>query len=299
MQMCPSKPPSFLLLSMIVALAGLTACQSVLPTSLIPQASATNTPPPTQTSVPMAILVNGSGITKIEFEAELARFQAAQTALGNSVSLEDATRRVQDDLIDQLLLEQGAQEAGYIVDDATLQARIDNLVTEIGGMQALTAWEQQNGYTDESMRQTLRRQMAGAWMRDKIISAVPTTAEQVHVQQILLYSAEKAQTIWNELNSGSDFASLAVEVDPVTKGELGWFPRHYLPDVQIEDAAFALQPGQYSAVIETVAGYSILFLVAIEPDHLLSPDALLTLQTLALKNWLEDKQQNSTISLEP
>jgi parvulin-like peptidyl-prolyl isomerase len=247
----------------------------------------------------MAIQVNGSGITQAEFEGELARFQAAQTTLGNSVPQEEATRRVQDELINQLLLEQGAREAGYTVDDALLQARIDSLTTRIGGVQALTTWEEQNGYTDESMRQTLRRQMAAAWMRDKIISAVPNTAEQVHVQQILLYSAEKAQTIWNELNSGSDFASLAAEIDPVTKGELGWFPRHYLPDVQIEEAAFALQPGQYSPVIETIAGYSILMLLAKEPDHLLSPDALLTLQTLALENWLKDRRRNSTITLTP
>ena len=299
MQMCPMKPPRILLLSLLMAMAGLSSCLSAVPTTASPQVSATSTPPPTLTSVPMAIQVNGSGITQAEFEGELARFQAAQTTLGNSVPQEEATRRVQDDLINQLLLEQGSREAGYTVDDALLQARIDSLTTRIGGVQALTTWEEQNGYTDESMRQTLRRQMAAAWMRDKIISAVPNTAEQVHVQQILLYSAEKAQTIWNELNSGSDFASLAAEIDPVTKGELGWFPRHYLPDVQIEEAAFALQPGQYSPVIETIAGYSILMLLAKEPDHLLSPDALLTLQTLALENWLKDRRRNSTITLTP
>jgi peptidyl-prolyl cis-trans isomerase C len=255
--------------------------------------------PPTETQVPMAILVNGSGITQVEFEAELARFQAAQTELGNSVSLEEATQRVQDDLVNQVLLEQGAQAGGVVLDDAQLQARIDSLVTKIGGTQALTSWEEQNGYTDETLKVALRRQIAGAWMRDQIISAVPNTAEQVHVQQILLYTAEKAQAVWDELNSGADFASLAAEYDPVTKGELGWFPRNYLPDVQVEEAAFALQPGQYSNVVQTIAGYSIMFVVAREPDHILSPDALLTLQTLALNNWLKDKRENSTITLAP
>jgi hypothetical protein len=247
----------------------------------------------------MAILVNGSGITQVEFEAELARFQAAQTELGNSVPLEEATQRVQDDLVNQVLLEQGAQAGGFVLDDAQLQARIDSLVTKIGGAQVLTSWEEQNGYTDETLKVALRRQIAGAWMRDQIISAVPNTAEQVHVQQILLYTAEKAQAVWDELNSGADFASLAAEYDPVTKGELGWFPRNYLPDVQVEEAAFALQPGQYSNVVQTIAGYSIMFVVAREPDHILSPDALLTLQTLALNNWLKDKRENSTITLAP
>jgi peptidyl-prolyl cis-trans isomerase C len=293
------KPKKILLTMMVLAVAGLSACQPVSPTSTTPPTASPTSMPPTETQVPMAILVNGSGITQVEFEAELARFQAAQTELGNSVPLEEATQRVQDDLVNQVLLEQGAQAGGFVLDDAQLQARIDSLVTKIGGAQVLTSWEEQNGYTDETLKVALRRQIAGAWMRDQIISAVPNTAEQVHVQQILLYTAEKAQAVWDELNSGADFASLAAEYDPVTKGELGWFPRNYLPDVQVEEAAFALQPGQYSNVVQTIAGYSIMFVVAREPDHILSPDALLTLQNLALNNWLKDKRENSTITLAP
>ena len=182
----------------------------------------------------MAITINGSGITVAEFEAELNRFQAAQSALGNTVTLEQASQRVMDDLTNLVLLEQGAASAGFVVDDALLQTRIDNLVAEVGGMQALIDWEAGHGYTDESLRHALRRQIAAAWMRDEIISTVGSTAEQVHVQQILLYNSDATQATWNELNAGADFATLAAKYDPVTKGELGWFPRNYLPDVQIE-----------------------------------------------------------------
>jgi len=247
----------------------------------------------------MAILVNGEGITLAEFEAELARYQAAQSGLGETSTLEQASQVVMNDLTNQVLLQQGAGSAGYVVDDTTLQTRIDNLVTQIGGMQVLTDWEADHGYTDESLRQALRRQISAAWMRDQIISTVSRTAEQVHVQQILLYNSDTIQGVWNELNAGADFATLAANYDPVTRGELGWFPRNYLPDSQIEEAAFALQPGQYSNVIETQAGYSILMVLAREPDHILSPDALLTLQTAAIDNWLTEKRQNSSITLVP
>jgi len=172
-------------------------------------------------------------------------------------------------------------------------------VAQIGGMQALTDWEAGHGYTDESLRLSLRRQIAAAWMRDQIISTVSNTAEQVHVQQILLYKSDTIQAVWNELNAGADFATMAAKYDPVTKGELGWFPRNYLPDAQIEEAAFALQPGEYSNAIETQAGFSILMVLAREPDHILSPDALLTLQTAALENWLMEKRQSSNIKLAP
>ena len=247
----------------------------------------------------MAILVNDRGITQDEFQAESNRFQAAQVALGNSITPEEASSSVLEELTNQLLLEQGAEAAGFTVEEAMLQARIDTLVTKIGGIQALTDWEAQHGYSDESFRLSLRRMIAAAWMRDQVIASVPNTAEQVHVQQILLYDRNKAQKVLDELNSGSDFVSLAAIYDPVTKGELGWFPRHYLPNIQIEEAAFALQPGQTSSIIETQAGFSILLVLEKEPDHILSPDALLTLQTVALEKWLKDKRQASTIQLAP
>lgn len=277
-------------------LLGLAACQPAVPTPL----PATSTSlVPTATQVPMAVTVNGSGITQAEFEAELSRFQAAQSALGNQVPLADASQRVLDDLIDQVLLEQGAAEAGYSVDDAALQTRMDNLVASLGNIQALVDWEKAHGYDDASLRVALRRQMAAAWMRDKIISAVPETADQVHVQQILLRTAEEAKNVLEELQAGSTFADLAAVNDPLTHGELGWFPRNYLPYPQIEQAAFALKPGEYSAAIETPAGFSILYLVERDPSHRLSPDALLTLQSLALKNWLANRRQSATITLAP
>jgi peptidyl-prolyl cis-trans isomerase C len=263
----------------------------------------TSTPGPTQlptaTPVPMAAIVNGDGIPQVEFDAELARYQQAQTSLGNPVNPEDAILIVLADLIDQTLLAQGAAENGYIVDDASLQARIDALADQIGGIEVLTAWQAANGYTEADFRSSLRRQMAAARMRDQIIAAVPTTADQVHVKQILFYNAEDAQNVYALLQSGWDFNTLAAQYEPLTKGELGWFPRGYLVHPTIEEAAFALQPGEYSAVIESSVGYHILYLVERDPAHPLSPDALLTLQENALQDWLTQRRNESTIVIAP
>ena len=101
------------------------------------------------------------------------------------------------------------------------------------------------------------------------------------------------------LKAGYDFDELAVLYDPVAKGELGWFPRGYLLEQAFEEAAFALQPGQYSDVIETLVGYHILKVIEREANHPLSPDALLSLQDLALDSWLRDRRSQSTIILAP
>jgi len=255
--------------------------------------------PPTPTPIPLAATVNGEGITEAEFEAELARFQSAQAALGNTVSLEEATQRVISDLVDQVLLAQGAQAEGFSVDEATVQSRVDRLAEQVGGADKLAVWESQHGYTDESFRLALSRQIAAAWMRDTITAAVHETAEQVHVRQILLYNSDMAQKVLEQLKAGADFGTLAAQYDPATQGELGWFPRGYLLQPQIEAAAFTLQPGQISDVIQTSVGYHILMVLERDPNHLLSPDARLTLQNQALADWLQEQHTKSTITLAP
>jgi peptidyl-prolyl cis-trans isomerase C len=259
----------------------------------------TPSPTPTATPIPLAVSVNGEGITVAEFEAELARYQEAQTALGNTVSLKIATQTVTEDLINTLLLAQGAVVNSQAVDDAAVQSRIDALAAQIGGPAALTAWQSAHGYTEADFRSDLRRQMAAARMRDQIAASVPRTAEQVHVKQILRYNADEAQQALAYLKAGWNFDDLAARYDPVTKGELGWFPRGYLPESAIQQAAFALQAGQFSDVVQTQAGYHILFVVERDPTHPLSPDALLTLQERAIQDWLTQHRNESTILFPP
>ena len=285
-------PPITLLFALALAACGLELTPTSTPTP-------NPTPTPTETPVPLAVSVNGEGILAAEFEAELARYQQAQASLGNTVSLETATQAVLNEMIDTLLLEQGAAASGFVVDDATVQSRIDALIAQAGGTDALAAWESAHGYTDAEFRSTLRRQIAAAWMRDQIAASVPNTTEQVHVRQILLYNADDAQQALGYLQSGWNFDDLVAQYDPVTKGELGWFPRGYLPAQDIEEAAFALQPGQYSAIIQDETGYHILYLVERDQARLLSPDALLTLQERAVQNWLTQRRNESTILITP
>jgi peptidyl-prolyl cis-trans isomerase C len=234
----------------------------------------------------------------VEFEAEVARYTKAQEALGKTIASADATSAVIEDLTAQLLLAQGARANGFTLDDAGLQARIDTLTAQIGGVDNLSKWESDHGYSEQTFRSALRRAVESAWMRDKIVVDVPSTAEQVHVQQILLYNEDKAQSFLRQLNGGADFDELALRADPLTRGDLGWVPRGYLLDKNIEDAAFLLPVGEHSEVIATNAGFHIIKVLARE-ERPLSPDALLALQELALKNWIEQQRQQAQIVLAP
>jgi parvulin-like peptidyl-prolyl isomerase len=233
-----------------------------------------------------------------EFEAELARYQSAMAALGKTVSEEEASKIVLDDLIDQVLLAQGARAAGFDLTEADLQSRIDALADSVGGADQLSAWQSAHGYDESSFRSTLRRAVEAAWMRDKIIADVPGTAEQVHVQQILAYNEDAARRALEQLQAGKAFDEVAVIYDPLTRGDLGWFPRGYLLEPKIEEAAFNLQVGQYSEVIATEVGFHIIMVLE-RGDHPLSPDALLTVQEQAVREWLAGQRAQAQIVFAP
>lgn len=278
---------------------GITACASSTTGGTATPTEPVFTPePPTATPPPSAAIVNGEYVTVAEFQAELARYKAAQTALGNTVSDEDANRIVLEDLIAQVLLSQAAREENFNITEADLQVRIDALAADVGGAEALSAWQSANGYDDASFRIALKRSVEAAWMRDKIIASVPLTMEQIHLRQILTYNETNAQAALARLGTGEDFDAVAAVYDPVTRGELGWVPQGYLLDAKADEAVFALQAGDVSGIIATDAGFHI-FKAIDRAAHPLSPDALLTMQELALKNWLAAARANSEIVLAP
>lgn len=284
-----------LLLLALLALVGCSTAASATPTpSTVPP-----TPEPTATLEPMAALVNGEGIPVAFFEQEVQRYLAAQAALGETISIDQAAPLVLNDLIDQLLLAQGAHAVGYRLDDAGLQARIDALSTDLGGIEALNAWLSTHGYSDASFRYALRLAAEAAWMRDNLAGGVPATAEQVHVRQILLYNEAAASSLLEQLDAGADFDTLAWRYDPFTGGELGWVPRGYLLSEQIEAAVFSLQAGDFSPVVASDVGYHILLVTERDPQRPLSPDALLTLQEQAVRDWLIRQRAEADIMLAP
>jgi parvulin-like peptidyl-prolyl isomerase len=245
----------------------------------------------------MALTVNGEGITVVEFNADVQRYLTSQTNLGKTVTPEEAVEVVKEDLTAQLLLAQAAHENGFTLDEPGLQERIESLAAQVGGPDVLSKWQAEHGYSEQAFRSALKRGAESAWMRDKILAEVPSTAEQVHVQQILLYNQETAQSFLTQLHGGADFDELALRANPldVSRGDLGWVPRGYLLEPKIEEAAFNLVAGEYSDVIATDVGFHIVRILERDPQRPLSPDAYLALQELALKTWIEERSRQAEI----
>jgi peptidyl-prolyl cis-trans isomerase C len=305
----PKRRPNFfkvlagLLLSALIASCG-TSDQTP---SVAPQPSQTPQPlpthtltptpfPPSPTPIPLAAMVNGEGISLSEYQSEQSRYRAAQQN-SEGVSEQESQQRVLDDLVNQVLLAQGAQENGFSLTEEELDARLTQLIEQAGGEGMFNQWLSNQGYSREAFKTALARNVAAAWMRDRILSKVPDTAEQVRAQQILLYNSDQAEEVLSQLESGQDFDTLADTYNLATLGDLGWFPRGYLTVPEVEEAAFSLQPGETSGIIESQLGYHIIQVLERDPNRPLDPDARRVLKEKALQEWLETSRNQGDLQI--
>jgi len=289
------KPKLFICLMIMLLVSCTTATpQAVKETPTITHVPSTPTPePPTPTLIPAAAVINGERIPLTWFESELSHYKQAQEALGQPVEDEALAREiVLNELIDQFLLAQAAQEASYSPSEAEVQEKLDQLTQEVD----LQAWMTEWGYTEQELFDTLLVQMKATFQRDAIAEAVPESMEQVELRQIFAYTQEGAESALISLNSGRDFKEIAFIYDPTTGGYLGWVPQGYLLIPAVEEAAFTLPVGEYSQIIESEIGYHIIMVLDIEERQLTS-DARLTLQRRALNEWLAEQRQKSTIEV--
>lgn len=299
--MLPPSMPKRLLLVLVASIVPglLISCgASSTPTSTaIPPTQIQPPPTPSPTEPPLAARVNGEGIWLAEYQSELQRLQSASTETNTSLTSEEQRQKVLDELINSTLLAQAAVKNGYNVDDQAVQARLAELTNQAGGADKVSEWEAKYFYTEDTLHMALRRSMLAVLQRNQIINAVPQTADQVHARQILVTDEAAANQIYQNLQAGADFQEQAQIVDPLTGGDLGWFPRGYLFQPDVEAAAFSLQPEQFSPIIKTSYGFHIIEVVERDNQHPLSPDARLALQRQALMTWLQDQRKNSQIDI--
>lgn len=274
------------------------ACNSANPPSSTGSPATQSLPTPVEvTATPPSVIarVNGEEITSEDLQVQFDQIQAAQEVAGTELATDDVQQTVLDDMVDRLLLAQGARADGFTVDDVTLDQRLAALIEQAGGQDSFDQWLSQYGYTADLFRRQLRSEMEAAYMRDQITNAVPTSAEQVEARQLLFSDDFSAERVLAQMENGTSFETAVINNDPQRLGYLGWFPRGYLLQPEVEEAAFALQPGEHSDVIETDLGFHIVEVLDRDPDRPLSPQARLQLQLAALQDWLTAQRAQAQI----
>ena len=163
----------------------------------------------------------------------------------------------------------------------------------------LDTLHQEAGLSEADYRRTIETDLLYSKLQDLFASQVPTTEEQVHARHILVETEEEAQTVLARLEAGEDFVSLAQELstDESTRedgGDLGWFPRGVMVP-EFEEAAFALQPGEASDIVQTSFGYHIILVEERDSDRELEISLLERRRASALSDWLEEQRQSEAV----
>lgn len=269
-------------------------------TAPVPTEPAATTSLPSLTpEAPLAALVNGQPVYLGDYERNLARYEASLPSRGidpgspeGQENMAQARGWVLNVMIEQVLTEQAAAAEGIVVSDADVEAYMQMMIAENGGEEAFRAKLAEWGETYEDAWQEVRAQLIGMAMTQRVVERVPATAEHVHARHILVDNPTEAERILAQLQSGADFAALAMAYSQDTStresgGDLGFFPRGILVAPEVEDAAFALQPGQFSNMVTSPLGYHIVQVVERDPARPLSPENLRLLQDRAVQEWIE------------
>lgn len=277
-------------------------------------------PPPTETPIPptptptepLAATVNGEPIYLSTFEEMLARYQQGQALMmaGNPETQtdEEQQRLVLEMLIERALIEQAAAANGISITPEMVDqqmAELRQVAAEAGGEGGFEAWLEANNWTEEAFREALAFEMLTERVSATVTADVPQAVEQVHARYLQVDDPALARSLQEQVEDGADFATLAQQhsLDRATGdegGDLGYFPAGTLLVPEIEEAAFALEPGEVSDVITgTVSGgeptYYLVQVVDVDPQRPLSPDRRAMLLQERFEAWLAEQKSQADI----
>jgi peptidyl-prolyl cis-trans isomerase C len=292
---------------------------------------------------PAAAVVNGKRILMTSLTSRVqavVRDNPELRARENIEELRKMRKDILNELIDEELIIQEGIEIGLKpreIEISTELSKIKQRFPDEGTFQQVL---KQQKLTEEKLNQIIERALIGKKMLDIKIkpTAKPVTdediaafyeenkeqfvrEEEMKASHILLKVEQDAdeqektsaksemQAILEKARSGEDFAELAKEHSQCPSapqgGDLGYFPRGMMVK-PFEEAAFSLEKGQVSDIVETQFGYHIILGVdkkTAGPMKLeeVSEDIRKILDekevNAALKKWLEPVRKKATIEI--
>ena len=216
-----------------------------------------------------AAVVNGKSIRYSDFLEDVAtlhRFfdgQAASGAPAEALPDESEIRKnALDRLVFNVVLQEVADERGVVVTEEDLDAELAKLTAQSGGEEKIAAEiESLYGWSIEEFKGKVIWSFV---MQNKVAESLRTDEELVAA------AMAEAQQVLDELEAGGDFAELAMQhsddqATAAVGGDLGSFGRGIMVP-EFETAAFALEEGEISDIVETPYGYHIIRVDSVEKE---------------------------------
>jgi peptidyl-prolyl cis-trans isomerase C len=239
--------------------------------------------------------VNGEAISKADFEKAVQTVEANAGGPVPADQRDRVLRNVLDQMIGYTLLIQETKTRKLTVNDAELDARMNQIRSQFPNEEAFKQTMTQQNVTLEQLRTQARNDMlVSSMLQTEVGSKVTVTPEQVadfyqknpdqfrqgervRASHILIgfpqnadeaaktQARAKAADVLKEVKAGKDFAALAKQhsSDPgsaANGGDLGFFQQGQMVP-PFDKAAFSMKPGQTSDLVETDFGVHIIRVV--------------------------------------
>jgi len=235
--------------------------------------------------------VNGENVAKADFDRLLKQMEMQAGQAVPAERRNEIYRAVLDQLVTYTALVQETRARGVEVSDGEARnvadARIAELRQQIPDEAAFKKALAERDMTLDRLRADIRRDLAISKMMEAALAGAPgvTDAEVrdfyeknpdefagIRASHILIKpdgsddgSKKKARAaiddVWKQAKAGADFGALAKQHSSDGSaqqgGDLGFFTKGRMVP-EFSNAAFALQPGQISDVVETQFGYHVI-----------------------------------------
>lgn len=154
------------------------------------------------------------------------------------------------------------------------------------------------GISEEVLRSVYRNNLLRSKLQEAIAAELPTTEEQVWARHILVDTETEANTVYELLKKGSNFAALARERSKDTGsasqgGDLGWFGKGVMVP-EFEQVAFTLPIGKISEPAKSQFGYHIIQVLG-RQELPLSASQLQQNRENAFTEWLTTAKEQAAI----
>jgi len=227
--------------------------------------------------------VNKSGITSDQLQSAflnaISRYDDAVLSSLDQSAIVSFKKNILNQLIDYELLYQQAQKEKVKISNDEINLEIDKVKDNFSSPEEFDGALKTNNITLAQLKEDVKRQLMLNKVLEEIRSQVSISdedlleyynenkeslfePEQVHARHILVKTEEEANNLLLQLKEGlTDFAKLAKEKSTDSSapsgGDLGFFARGQMVK-EFEDAAFSLEPGEISDVVQTQFGYHII-----------------------------------------
>ncbi len=238
--------------------------------------------------------VNGEPISITDFERQVNIARQRYASQGQNIDetqMGEFRKKVLDNLIDSELIYQESKKQGYIADEEQITSQFEGIKKQFSDDKEFEAALSRMNYTQDSLKEDIRRSITVQNFIEKEIAASITIPEkesreyygkhpeafsqpeQIRARHILILVPEgadekadqaalnKIKEVQKKLQNGADFEALAKEYSegPSAKqgGDLGFFQRGQMVK-PFEAAAFSLQPGEVSPIVKTQYGYHLI-----------------------------------------